>query len=90
MTHPTEQELAEQAAVFRLAILGKSHPELRKAEARARIVLAQRIMERDDAEDAGDEAGDEAGRRLQRALVDYRDALASLVRGGEDSEPPVR
>lgn len=79
-------EAARVGATFRLAFAGKQHPELRQAEAAARLDLAAAIMAWDEAEDS-DEV--RAGRRhtlheqndVALAKSAYAQALANLIRG---------
>lgn len=87
-----EQDSTEQVretqrigAVARLAFARKTHPELGRAEASARVDLAAAIMAMDEAEDA-DGHGVHRHSMQEQAAVEvavraYADALAALVRG---------
>lgn len=80
-TTAAESELAKIQAVSRLAFARTTFPELRKAEAEARLVLAAAIIAMDD-------AGGLPGRHnlyeqelVNTALAEYGQALANLIRG---------
>lgn len=73
-----------QAAVFRLSMMRKQHPNLIRAEAQARLELAAAIMALDDIPE-----GDPTV--FQEAIVldfsrKYLDALINVVRGDEGEE----
>lgn len=85
------------AAIFRLDKARSAYPELARAEAQARLMLAEAIMEWDEkrfeveaAKDRGDnprphDLYEQAA--VNSALKAYGDALAALVRGEESDDP---
>lgn len=78
----TDQHRRMQAN-FRLTHAHKAHPELGRAEAQARLILAAAIMEWDQAEE---EASDSQHTLVEQAEVErathaYVQALADLLRG---------
>lgn len=80
---PAADDTAGLASIFKLMMMGQSHPELRKAEARARVQLASAIR-------ALDAAASVPGRHtlneqlaVNQAKDDYAQALADLLRGDD-------
>lgn len=73
-------------ATFRLAMHSKACPDLKRAEAQARLRLASAIIALDDAHlsDAQHTFMEQAA--VENALSEYGNALASLLR----KEEPIR
>lgn len=65
-------------ATFRLGITRKQHPELVRAEAQARLLLAGAIMRLDKAAEDGPAIEEQTA--VEQAMRAYGDALADLVR----------
>lgn len=83
-THqPVITESQHVAAVHRLACARQQHPQLRAAEANARVVLAAAIMAMDEACDAGPAVAEQAA--VEQARHAYAVALADLIRGESNS-----
>ncbi|WP_137811329.1 hypothetical protein [Gordonia sp. GAMMA] len=83
-THqPVTTDSQHVAAVYRLACARQQHPQLRTAEANARVVLAAAIMAMDEACDTGPAIAEQAA--VERARHAYAVALADLIRGESDS-----
>lgn len=85
-----EIELSRVGAVHRLAFAREQHPELVRAEARARLDLAAAIMGMDEV-DERIESGEKLHSLQQQAAVElatqrYQQALADLVRGESSAD----
>ena len=85
-----EAEAQRVAAVHRLGISKAFHPELRRAEAQARVQLAAAVMAMDEVEDRI-AAGEKIHSLYEQAAVErakdaYAQALADLVRGESSVE----
>ena len=83
-------EAQRVAAVHRLAMRRAFHPELRRAEAQARVQLAAAVMAMDEVEDRI-AAGEKIHSLYEQAAVErakdaYAQALADLVRGESSVE----
>ncbi|MDO5865179.1 MULTISPECIES: hypothetical protein [Paenarthrobacter] len=85
-----DAEAQRVAAVHRLATSKAFHPELRRAEAQARVQLAAAVMAMDEVEDriAGGEKIHSLHEQaaVERAKDAYAQALADLVRGESSVE----
>ncbi|MFF1880219.1 hypothetical protein ACFVVC_01955 [Pseudarthrobacter sp. NPDC058196] len=85
-----EAEAQRVAAVHRLAMSKAFHPDLRRAEAQARVQLAAAVMAMDEVEDRI-AAGEKIHSLYEQAAVErakeaYAQALADLVRGQSSTE----
>lgn len=84
MSQPTamdnEQATAEVCATFTLGMHRQRFPELTRAEAQARLRLAAAIMSFDELSEAGENTLF-AQARIETETINYRDALADLLRG---------
>lgn len=86
-----EAEAQRVAAVHPLAISKAFHPELRRAEAQARVQLAAAVIAMDEVEDRI-AAGEKIHSLYEQAAIErakdaYAQALANLVRGSTAENP---
>lgn len=85
-----EQEAARVGATFRLAFAAKQHPELKRAEAEARLDLAAAIMAMDEADGDPMRHSLQEQAEVEAATDTYADALANLLRGEADAQQVER
>lgn len=74
-------DMEHTGAAFRLTFTSEFHPELRDAEAQARIALAAAIIKMDAAEGIPGRHNLDEQVAVERATQAYAQALADLVRG---------
>lgn len=80
-TTASESEVAKVQAVSRLSFARMTFPELRKAEAKARLVLAAAIIAMDDTDGVPGRHNLYEQELVNTALTEYGQALANLIRG---------
>jgi hypothetical protein len=80
-TVDVEHEVHKVSAIARLAFAREAHPDLRKAEAEARVNLAAAIMAMDSAYDLPGQHDLNEQMLVERTKHAYAQALANLVRG---------
>lgn len=75
----------EVATAFTLAVMTGDHPELRRAEARARLRLAAAIKTMDAAQSVPGRHDLHEQAAVEQASRAYTQALADLVRGDDSA-----
>ena len=78
-TTAAEHEARLIGATARLAFTRRQHPDLKTAEAQARLRLAAAVMAMDEAFESGPAIAEQLA--VEEAKNEYAQALADLVRG---------